>query len=92
MLSYNFYKNGAKLKVKFYPIKDEDLFKTDFCFLLGVGYHINKNLRVNLRFTNDILPIADTTDAVGTSIWPWNDPGNLYNKTLELTLLYKFEL
>jgi hypothetical protein len=90
LFHYSFLEGGTKLNEVNYPIQADEFFYGELCFLLGVGYHINDKLAVNLRFTNDILPIADLTDAVGTN--PWINPGSLYNKTLELTLIYSIDL
>lgn len=91
LFGYDFLEDGTLLSnEENYPIQPDEFYYVEFCFLLGAGYNINDKLAVNLRFTNDIFPVADLTDAVGTN--PWRDPGNLYNKTLELSLLYKIDL
>lgn len=90
LFGYNFLEGGTPLNEEDYPIQSDEFYYAELCFLLGVGYHISDKLAVNLRFTNDFFPIADLTDAAGTS--PWIDPGSLYNKTLELTLMYKIDL
>lgn len=88
LFSYSFWESGTKLNEDSYPIEDEELKTGELCFLIGAGYYINQNFAINLRFTNDIFPIARLTDAVGTN--PWIRPGSLYNKTLELGVVYAF--
>ena len=85
LYDYSFLEGSVKLnesdypKVEFYPF--------DFCFLLGVGYNMSDKMAVSFRFTNDILPMGDFSDAGTTSIF--YDGGNLFNKTIELGLIYK---
>ncbi|MFB6317042.1 porin family protein [Saccharicrinis sp. FJH54] len=90
LFHYSFLEGGVKLNEENYPIQSDEFYYGELCFLLGVGYHINEKFAVNLRFTNDIFPIADLTDAVGTN--PWINPGSQFNKTLELTLMYSIDL
>lgn len=88
LYDYSFYEGGTRLNEDDYPIREDQLYRGEFFFIIGAGYNINDSWSVNLRFTNDILPVGDLTDAVGTN--PWIDLGNLYNKTMELTLIYSF--
>ncbi|MFB6342826.1 porin family protein [Saccharicrinis sp. FJH2] len=90
LFHYSFLEGGTKLNEENYPIQADEFFYGELCFLLGAGYHISDKLAVNLRFTNDIFPIADLTNAVGTN--PWINPGSLFNKTLELTLMYSIDI
>ena len=90
LYDYSFYEGGTKLNEDDYPIREDQLYNGEFFFIVGAGYNINDSWAVNLRFTNDILPFGDLTDAVGTN--PWIDLGSLYNKTMELTLIYSIKL
>ncbi len=84
LFDYSFLEGSVKLNESDYP--KVDYYPLDFCFLIGVGYNINEKWAANFRFTNDILPMGDFSDAETTSLF--YDGGNLFNKTIELGLIY----
>lgn len=66
----------------------DDFNEYDFSLLAGVAYDINDDLRVSARFSMSVVPVRDIIgdDITGVTSWPFNDLGNQYNRTLELTL------
>ncbi len=72
--------------------------RRDVSVLLGVGYQISKNIEVNIRFTNSIIPISYYTP--GTYVLYGNSFVNIfnnifdkgyYNNVLSFTLVYEFQ-
>jgi len=67
-----------------YPAYLKTMSKFDYSGVVGLGYHISKNLSVEARYSNSLFPIDKYSVKSGYIT------GNLYNCALIGLLVYKF--